>query len=142
MKMKKLSACALAATLSIACLAGCNGSGGGLTIEESKSQLNVGVFKAGVGTTWLTNSIKDFEEYYANVSFEEGKTGVQVVPEDKTEEFKGSNLSATMPYNETPFISLNSPITICSWRKIYWQTLPTLSMRKYTTRTATWLLKS
>ncbi len=93
MKIKNVSVCVLASALALSCLAGC---GNKQEIDETKSTLNVGVFKAGVGTTWLANSIKDFEAYYAGTSFEEGKTGVQVIMEEKTEEFKATNLSATM----------------------------------------------
>ncbi len=97
MKIKNISACAMATVVVTACLTGC-----GVTakvveqVDSSKSTLSVGIFKAGLGTTWLENSAKDFEEYYANTSFEKGKTGVQVLIQEKTEEFKASNLSATM----------------------------------------------
>ncbi len=97
MKIKKILTCILAFALSITCFAGCGSSQG---LDTNKSTLYVGIFKAGLGTTWLDNSIKDFEEYYKNTSFEDGKMGVQVVMDARTEEFKTASLSTTMQYNK------------------------------------------
>lgn len=48
-------------------------------IEKDKTQLYVGVAATGIGDEWLKDAIDRFEKAYADVSFEEGKTGVQVI---------------------------------------------------------------
>ena len=52
----------------------------GNKINKDKTQLHVHNFDGGVGTEWLEKDIARFEEKYKNTSFEEGKTGVQIVP--------------------------------------------------------------
>lgn len=67
--------------------AGCRGTGGGGEGEEidaTKTQLAVGNFDGGYGSAWLENAKTRFEEKYKDVSFEEGKTGVQVVIDTHT----------------------------------------------------------
>ncbi|MBR6532921.1 MAG: hypothetical protein IKT44_00630, partial [Clostridia bacterium] len=48
-------------------------------IESDKTQLYIGVAATGIGDEWLKDAIDRFEKAYADVSFEEGKTGVQVI---------------------------------------------------------------
>lgn len=48
-------------------------------IDATKTQLVVGISDGGIGTKWLENAIAAFEEKYKDYSFEEGKTGIQVV---------------------------------------------------------------
>jgi hypothetical protein len=50
----------------------------GPIIDKTKTQLYVYNYDGGVGTRWLDNIVAEFTEKYAGVSFEEGKTGVQV----------------------------------------------------------------
>ncbi len=47
--------------------------------ESQKSKLIVNNYAGGFGEDWINNIEKRFEEAYANVSFEEGKVGVDVV---------------------------------------------------------------
>lgn len=47
-------------------------------VDHSKTQLNVSNFNGGYGDEWLYKAKYRFEEKYAETSFEEGKTGVQV----------------------------------------------------------------
>ena len=58
---------------------GCGGARGGESVDKSKTQLNVATFAGGFGTSWMDAVEKRFEEKYANVSFEPGKTGVQII---------------------------------------------------------------
>ncbi|MBR2646358.1 MAG: extracellular solute-binding protein [Clostridia bacterium] len=79
-KALALALCALTATSTVACGGGGNEGGGigGEKIDANKTQLNVFHYFAGFGDEWLIELKKNFEEKYANVSFEEGKMGVQV----------------------------------------------------------------
>jgi len=47
-----------------------------------QTQLYVSHFTSGYGSTWIRKMKKDFEAAYANVSFEEGKMGVQIMIDD------------------------------------------------------------
>ena len=104
MKIKRLLTCAIALIISISAFGGCNKVDG---VDKNKSQLNIGIFKAGLGTKWLEEAMADFTEYYAETSFEEGKKGVQLIMDDRTEEFKVTNLSTTMPYNDNAIYFLD-----------------------------------
>ncbi len=53
----------------------------GEIIDKSKSQLSVANYDGGVGSDWFRTIIKNFEEKYKDVSFEDGKMGVQIVPD-------------------------------------------------------------
>ena len=79
-------------------------------IDTTKTQLYVSNLNAGISNQWLLDLGTRFEEAYANTSFEEGKTGVQVIvdtentingrwlilPTDDWEVYFTENL----PYNE------------------------------------------
>lgn len=97
--MKKTISIMMASLLSISVLSAvaCGGQNGGDVIAEDKSQLNVGIFNAGLGTVWLEEVKRDFEEYYKDTEFETGKKGVQVIIDKKKEEFRPGNLIQTMP---------------------------------------------
>lgn len=52
---------------------------GGESVDSSKTQLYVATFDGGFGSSWMDDVEKRFEEKYANVSFESGKVGVQII---------------------------------------------------------------
>ena len=52
---------------------------GGEAIQTDKTQLYVSNFNGGVGTEWLYQVKKKYEELHAEDSYEEGKKGVQVL---------------------------------------------------------------
>ena len=99
--MRKIVSVALAGIIGTSVMAACVGcSKPTAKIDKSKTQLYVSNYNGGQGTAWLDaeNSTDDligrFEEAYKNVSFEEGKTGVQVlVTPTKT---KGNTLISQM----------------------------------------------
>ena len=72
---------------------GCGG-GGGVVIDHSKTQLYINNFDAGIGRTWVETLGANFEEDFKNYSFEEGKTGVQVVYNHNTKNRSASFLDA------------------------------------------------
>ncbi len=52
---------------------------GGEKIDKSKTQLYVTTFEGGYGTAWLEAVETRFQDAYAEVSFEPGKKGVQII---------------------------------------------------------------
>ena len=70
-------------------------------VNAAMSQLYVRNFNGGVGTEWLLAARKRFEEANKNVSFEDGKTGVQIMIEQTKEVPKNiSQLRAEMFFAE------------------------------------------
>lgn len=51
----------------------------GPKIDKTKTQLYVSNYDAGIGTTWVEEIGKSFEEKFASYSFEEGRKGVQII---------------------------------------------------------------
>lgn len=51
-----------------------------MEIDNTKTQLYVGIVLGGSGTQWAYDAISRFEAKYASTSFEEGKVGVQIMP--------------------------------------------------------------
>lgn len=49
------------------------------SVDTDRTQLNVGVYDGGLGMNWTRAVADAFEEKYADVEFEEGKKGVQVM---------------------------------------------------------------
>ena len=89
--MKKLFTVLMAIVLSFSTIVmstACSSGGGGGNINENQTQLYVGLFKDGITDAWLQEAKADFEEKYKDVSFEEGKMGVQVVIDYSTGPFK------------------------------------------------------
>ncbi len=72
----KFLAIALAAA-SVLSVAACGG--GGEKKDDKKTQLNVNVYKLGLGTEFAASLKQKFEAAYADQSFEKGKMGVQVM---------------------------------------------------------------
>lgn len=93
--MKKILSLILAILLVVPTMTACNPTGGG---NLTKTKLNVGIFNAGFGTAWLEEAAAEFEEYYKEEVFEEGKQGVKVEIDPKKEEFTPGSLMPTMPY--------------------------------------------
>ena len=82
--MKKLLASVLAATLlgTVAITASCGrDEESGITnrpLDQTKTILTVGNYNGGYGSEWLYQYIEAFEKQNENVSFEDGKTGIQI----------------------------------------------------------------
>ncbi len=53
-------------------------------IDTDKTQIYVSNLQGGIGREWLDKTIERFTAAYAEESFEEGKTGVQIVVDDYT----------------------------------------------------------
>ncbi len=91
--MKKIKALALLTSLlvigsSTAGLVGC--AERAVEIDTTKTQLTVKYYNGGYGQVWLDTLIENFEETYAETSFEDGKKGVQIL-----KDFNKSNVIAS-----------------------------------------------
>ena len=62
----------------------------GEEIDDTKTQLYVYVAKWGFGTEWFKQSKKEYEELNKDRVFEEGKKGIQIIPQ-----YRQSNLSVS-----------------------------------------------
>ena len=89
--LKKVLALALCAVSATSMFAACGGREDDVVVDEGKTQLFVKYYKGGLGAEWIDQTIADFEEKYANHSFEEGKMGVQI-----HKDFEKSNIQADL----------------------------------------------
>ena len=81
-KMKRLLSVFLSVALCLSVLGACGvGPSEGRAINKGKTQLYVANYDGGVGSEWFTSVIEKFEAKYANESFEDGKMGVEIVPD-------------------------------------------------------------
>lgn len=71
--------CAVGLSFAVLPFSGCGPRGN--DIDINKTQLYVGTLNQGIGMEWLEKAADRFEAYYANTPFEEGKVGVQIIPE-------------------------------------------------------------
>lgn len=97
-KFRTIVAATLAAVFALT-LSACGGGDdktSGAEEDSTKTYLDVGVFDAGLGTTYFDELKKDFEAYYADTSFETGKKGVVVRALKKSTEFNPANLLGSM----------------------------------------------
>ncbi len=79
MKKTSLALAALLTSMAVCgAAAGCSPRKEQEQINTDKTQLYVGTFDGGFGDDWLYGVKARFEEKYKDVSFEEGKKGVQV----------------------------------------------------------------
>ena len=89
--LKKVLALALCAVSATSMFAACGGREDDVEVDAGKTQLYVKYYKGGLGAEWIEQTIADFEAKYANYSFEEGKTGVQI-----HKDFEKSNIQADL----------------------------------------------
>ena len=80
----------------VSCRPGSGILGGQNVINKNKTQLYVGNYDGGFGHKWLDEYKAGFEEKYKGVSFEEGKTGVEVVILNDKVSYFSQNLISTM----------------------------------------------
>ena len=68
----------------------------GEKIDPTKTQLYIGNYNGGLGYTWLQKAGDLFEEKYANVSFQSGKTGVQIMIDNNKDNYTGTQLMSSI----------------------------------------------
>lgn len=104
--MKKFKAIIAATLAAVTCASVC--ACGGEKEDPTKTYLDVGVFDAGLGTVYFDEMKKDFEAYYANESFEDGKTGVVLRATKKNTEFNPAQLLTSMKDYQPVLYLLNT----------------------------------
>lgn len=67
-----------------------------IDIDKTKTQLYIGNFDGGMGSRWLEEYKKRFEAMYVEQSFEEGKTGVEVIMLNDKITYAANNLQTSM----------------------------------------------
>lgn len=104
--MKKLKAfiAVFMAAITVASVCAC----GGEKEDPTKTYLDVGVFDAGLGTKYFDEMKKDFEAYYADEHFEEGKTGVVLRASKMNTEYNPANLIGSMKNYKQVLYLLNT----------------------------------
>ena len=99
---KRLMALALCLTVaaSVGSMMGCGPrDSGGEPIDSTRTQLNIGTFGGGIGVEWLKNLKQRFEADFADVSFEEGKTGVQIYYTEDKDKYNAPALVNQIAYD-------------------------------------------
>lgn len=98
----------------MAAFTGCKSGGDEIKTDPTKTQLYIFNFDSGYGTAWFNSLISRFETAYANESFETGKTGVQIIPDNRKEWFTGGAGSIVSSRNElfyTEYMYFQAPHT-------------------------------
>lgn len=108
--LKSLAAIGIGVTL-MAGMTGCNDET--VTINEKQTQLYVYSYNGGVGNAWLDGTIAGFEQLYKDTSFEEGKTGVQVIA-DKSQKINGRAMVNTIS-SSTYDVIFNEYVNYNEW---------------------------
>lgn len=104
---KKALSFVVALATAVCVCASCGGNNGGnsgnsgggkesQTIDEGKTTVRVFNYKAGYGDAWLDEIKNAFEAKYANTSFEEGKKGVQIIPDSRMGDMSAAQASASV----------------------------------------------
>ena len=75
----KILSLVLCAAIGTSVFAGCGVNDSQEQINTDKTQLYVNLRYAGLGDLWMKRYKEEFEKFYAETSFEEGKKGVQVI---------------------------------------------------------------
>ncbi len=106
MKQKMVKAVALVcfSVLLASSVSACRPGGGKNLIDKNKTQLYIGNYDGGFGHEWLDEYIKEFEEKYKDVSFEEGKMGVDVQTINDKPSLFATNLLQTMDQSNLDII--------------------------------------
>ena len=77
--LTKILSLALCAAIGTSTFVGCGPGDSQEQINENQTQLYVNLRYAGLGDLWMKRYKEEFEKFYAETSFEEGKKGVQVI---------------------------------------------------------------
>ncbi len=112
---KSFLAIALSSVLTLSMLTACGGGGGNSSsgangggdssssayqLKGNETVLKVGVFNGGLGHAWAKTLESEFEEKFANYSFEEGKMGVDVQINPQKDQFKVTTINSKLTSND------------------------------------------
>lgn len=127
-KAGKLFVIVLAAIMIAANFSGCRHNAPGTEeLDLTKTQLYVQVWKGGFGTDWIYKLKERFEQAYANESFEEGKTGVQVyIDPTSTKNIGtiGTSPNEVIFYEDLPYVNYVATGTFLDISDIVKEKLP------------------
>ena len=114
----------LLSTAVLGAFSGCNSD---VYIDPTKTQLYIQLTSGGFGREWLDNAIADFETAQAEVPYEDGKTGVQLI----VDYVEGANISpmATSAnelifYEDLPYVNYLSQRTFLDISDVVTKVLP------------------
>ncbi len=99
--LKKLIATVCALTCVGSAFVGCKKGGpifavDILDVDETKTQLYIGNYNGGMGSRWLDEYRKGFEELYKDTSFEDGKMGVELVIDNDKQTYEPSSIEKSI----------------------------------------------
>lgn len=122
--MKRILSAIITVSMILACLAGSmilfTGCEDPYKIDETKTQLYIGVKDDGVGKDWVYDAIAKFEAdaYWSNWKnpIDETKTGVQVIPKFEDDLYEQKNVETSMPSSKESVYVLSS-INFFNWLK-------------------------
>lgn len=78
-------------------------------IDEGKTQLYIANYNGGTSYGWLEDAIARFVEKHKNTSFEEGKSGVEIIKDDN-KSYSGATLATSVPANDDWEIYFSSAV--------------------------------
>lgn len=90
-KAKRLMALLFSLTALGTTFVGCGGREADVSVDNTKTQLYVKYYNGGLGSDWINKVIADFEDLYKDTSFQNGRTGVQII-----KDFEKSNIQADL----------------------------------------------
>ena len=103
--LHKLSAAVLTVALAVPLFVGCNRVVE--DVDKGKSQLYVANYTGGVGAQWIEDVKVRFEEAYKDVSFEDGKKGVQIFT-DSSKSYDGQTIESTFATDSNDVMFTNN----------------------------------
>ena len=103
--MKRILSAIITISMILACMTGCltlfTGCVPDIVIDESKTQLYIGVKDDGIGKEWVYDAIAKFEadSFWSTWQnpIDSTKTGVQVIPKFEDSLYEQKNVETTMP---------------------------------------------
>lgn len=98
LKVLSMLMCVLMSFVALVSGVGCGG-GGGEKVDNSKSQLYVGIYGGGYGTAYMEDLKVRFEEYAKEMEFEPGRKGVQIFYQEDKDKYKAGTLVDTISYD-------------------------------------------
>lgn len=101
---------AMVVMLVFAALVACQPVPEGPEIDDTKTQLYVYCAKWGFGTDWFVKAKEDYEELNKDRVFEEGKKGIQIIPQYRQDnlsvsQIKGDNINEVFFLEAVPYYS-------------------------------------
>ena len=102
--LKNIICTALIPVLAASSFVGCGGgdtssNDEGFKYTGNETTLKIGIFNGGLGYSWLEKVGREFEKDFANVSFENGKMGVRIVPHPDKVSFRADLVQSAIEQN-------------------------------------------